>query len=116
MPGSRQSQLERAAGAVLQDGAAESGRTATIDQTSADQLNSVLAYAPIVLWEIDTEGIFTLSTGQGLDVLGMKPGDVLGKSIFDLYDGQPTLVDGVRKALVGEEVRSAVDLDGIHFD
>ncbi|MBT4863890.1 MAG: PAS domain S-box protein [Planctomycetaceae bacterium] len=116
MPGSRQTQLERAGSSLWWSGAEESGRPAAIDLVSADLLDSVLAHSPIVLWAIDSDGIFTLSTGQGLDVLEMKPGDMLGQSIFDLYGGQPTVVDSVRRALAGEELRSLVDLDGIHFD
>jgi len=116
MPGSRDSQLERAASLVRRNGEEESGLSAKTDLASADLLNSVLAHAPIILWEIDADGLFSLTTGKGLDAFGLKSGDVLGKSIFELYSGHPTLLDDVRRALAGEELRSVVDLDGIHFD
>jgi PAS domain-containing protein len=116
MPESRQSQLEPAAGSLHGSGVEAVEPSATTDFASTDLLNSVLAHSPVVLWEIDTAGIFTLSTGQGLDVLGLKSGDVLGKSIFDLYSGHPSLLNDVRRSLAGEELRSTVDLGGIHFD
>lgn len=38
-----------------------------------------------VLFAFDREGVFTLSEGGGLAVLGRRPGEVVDRSIFDVY-------------------------------
>lgn len=48
-------------------------------------LKLVVANAPIVVFALDADGIFTLSQGRGLDALGLKPGEVNGRSVFEMY-------------------------------
>ncbi len=82
----------------------------------AELLESVVHHAPIVLWSIDVDGIFTLSKGHGLSVLNLKPDEVVGQSIFDLYGEYTEIVADIRRALAGEEFRSRVEVDGLFFD
>ena len=42
-------------------------------------LPAVIASAPIVIYVLDNEGVFTLSTGKGLEALGLKEGEVVGQ-------------------------------------
>ena len=35
---------------------------------------ALVGAAPIVLWAIDQDGVFTLSDGHGLAALGLRPG------------------------------------------
>jgi PAS domain S-box-containing protein len=67
------------------------------------RLHSLIAHAPVVLFALDRDGVFTLSEGQGLEALGLKPGQVVGMSVFDLYRAEPTTLSHVRRALAGEE-------------
>ena len=69
---------------------------------SQQQLVSILEHAPIVLFALDEDGTFLLSKGRGLEALGLKPGQVVGHSVFDLYADQPDVVASVRRALAGE--------------
>src|SRR5581483_1661587 len=48
-------------------------------------LRAIIANAPIFLFAVDTKGIFTLSEGRGLEALNLRPGQIVGCSIFDLY-------------------------------
>ena len=68
-----------------------------------ERLRTVATNAPIVLYSTNREGIFTLSEGRGLTNLGFAPGEVVGRSVFDLYADQPEVIDGICKALDGEE-------------
>jgi len=68
-----------------------------------EQLQRILRTAPVILFVIDASGIFTLSAGSGLKELGLKPGEVVGRSVFDLYRDNPMILDHVRRALSGEE-------------
>jgi PAS domain S-box-containing protein len=78
--------------------------TETSGPREADaRLHTLIAHAPVVLFALDRDGLFTLSEGQGLEALGLKPGQVVGMSVFDLYRAEPSLLAHVRRALAGEE-------------
>jgi PAS domain S-box-containing protein len=81
-----------------------------------ERLGVVISNAPIVLFVIDRNGIFTLSEGKGLEALGVKPGDHVGKSIFDVYSESPHILEEVRRALAGETVAPIVDIGGVLFE
>ena len=78
-------------------------------------LRQVVSHAPIVVWMIDAEGTFHLSEGRGLGAMGLEPGEVVGKSIYDVYAADPDGLDLVRQALAGEVVETMVEAAGRHF-
>ncbi len=83
---------------------------------NATRLQEILKSTPIVLWAVDREGVFTLSEGRGLAALGLKPGQVLGRSAFEVYREQPQICEAIRRALAGEELSAVVEVGGISFD
>jgi PAS domain S-box-containing protein len=60
------------------------------------------AIGPQVIFGFDTQGTCTLSTGPGLEMLGLRPGELVGTNLFDLYADQPTALADIRRALSGE--------------
>lgn len=70
--------------------------------TREHQLQVVVASAPIILYAIDCNGLFTLSEGRGLVHLGLKPGQLVGQSVFEVYREFPQVLAYVRAALAGE--------------
>src|SRR6185503_10000278 len=66
------------------------------------RLKVVVDHAPVVCWSADREGVITLSEGAGLSALGVRSGDLVGKSVFDLYRDHPTISGYIRRALAGE--------------
>jgi len=72
------------------------------------RLQFVVDQAPLVLWALDNSGVFTLSEGRGLEALGLEPGEVVGRSVFEVYEGNTEVLNDARKALAGHRVRSAV--------
>jgi rsbT co-antagonist protein RsbR len=70
-------------------------------RTSEARLRAVIANLPVVMFAIDSEGVFTMSDGKGLDLLGLKPGQVVGQSLFDVYRDIPTIMNQTRDALTG---------------
>ena len=60
--------------------------------------------------------MFTLSEGKGLDGLGLEPGEVVGLSVYDVYDDQPDIIEAVETALDGERTRYVQDVDGRYYD
>jgi signal transduction histidine kinase len=90
----------------------DSGR---LIQEIEQRLLTVVTSAPLVLFAFDSEGTFTLSEGAGLASLGLEPGYSVGKSVFDLYETEPAVLECVHRALAGEEVAEVVTVTGITF-
>jgi two-component system, cell cycle sensor histidine kinase and response regulator CckA len=68
------------------------------------RLRSVIDNAPLVLWAVDREGLFTLAEGRGLKAMGLLPGQLVGQSVFQFYAPFPDALANVRRALAGKEV------------
>ena len=69
-----------------------------------NQLQTVISNAAIVLWAYDTNGIFTFSEGRALKDLGLKPGQVVGQSVFELYADYPDIIEASKCALSGKSL------------
>ncbi|MGH7682131.1 MAG: ATP-binding protein, partial [Candidatus Eiseniibacteriota bacterium] len=83
---------------------------------SEERLRLVIGNAPIVLFATNLEGVVTLSEGRGLSALGRGPGQSVGQSIFALYAHVPDALEGVRRALRGEECQGEVEVGPVAFD
>ena len=78
-------------------------RTLAEDQLhqAEQRLRDLIANAPVILFALDRFGVVTLSEGKGLDTFGVKSGELVGQSIFDLYHDSPGLHSNARRALAG---------------
>lgn len=84
---------------------------------SEERLRRVISDAPIVLWAVDADGVFTFSEGRGLVPLGLAPGEVVGRSLFDLYAPYPVIVESVKRCLArGEETHFLAEVGKGTFD
>jgi len=81
-----------------------------------ERLHAVLAQAPIVLFAVDRDGVFTLSEGEGLRLMGLRPGQHVGQSYFSLYGGLPDSGASMRRALAGEEATTLNAFGGLVFE
>jgi PAS domain S-box-containing protein len=81
-----------------------------------ERLLAVVNHAPIVLFALDRDGIFTLSEGRGLKALGLAPGEVVGRSALELYREVPWIVECIHRALGGEELTVEGDVAGLRFE
>jgi PAS domain-containing protein len=70
----------------------------------------------VVLFALDANGMFTLSEGRALESLGLVPGQVVGRSAYEIYRGVPAVLDNIRRALAGEEFTAVVDLGKFAFE
>ena len=80
------------------------------------QLEVIVENAPIVLFAVDADGVFELSEGRSLGSLGLKEGEVVGESVYDVYEGNEEVLANVDRALDGEEFGTTVELGGRVFD
>jgi len=85
-------------------------------KNAEERFRTVVTGAPIVFFRIDKEGIFTLSEGMGLNALGLRPGEVVGRSVFDVYASFPEIVGKIRASLKGTPVRFMAQVGQIWFD
>ncbi|HVF84672.1 MAG TPA: PAS domain S-box protein, partial [Abditibacteriaceae bacterium] len=69
---------------------------------SEEHLRTIFSSAPIIVFAVDNEGVFTFSDGKGLEVLGVKPGEALGHSIWERYSHAPEFLAHTKRALSGE--------------
>ena len=91
-------------------------RAATALHQSEERLRTVVANVAVVLFAIDQDGTITLSEGRGLDDLGLKPGELVGTSVFDIYREFPPIIANIRRALAGETFTDTVDVGGVFFE
>jgi diguanylate cyclase (GGDEF)-like protein/PAS domain S-box-containing protein len=81
-----------------------------------DHLRAVIEAAPIVLWATDKAGLVTLSEGKGLNSLGLRAGEMVGRSIFTEYKDVPIVIDCHRRALAGETVFQTLEVGTQAFE
>ncbi len=80
------------------------------------QLRTVIGSASLVLFVVNLEGVFTLAEGEGLTNLNMKPGDLVGRSVFNVYRDNPPILRNIRRALGGEMFSDAVEVGDLTFE
>lgn len=83
---------------------------------SEERLRAVVANAPIVLFSVNQDGIFTLSEGKGLEALGLRPGEVVNQSVFEIYRDVPAIERNIRRALAGEAFTAAVHVGDLFYE
>jgi len=57
-----------------------------IQEESEARWRLILSQVPLILWTCDTEMRFTSSIGQGLERLGLKPNQVVGKTLYEYLE------------------------------
>ena len=83
---------------------------------SEARLRAVVSNAPVVLYTLDREGIILLSEGRGLEALQLKPGEVVGRSVFEMYRDYPEICAEIRRALAGKKVVHVATLGPLTFE
>ncbi|MEE8397049.1 MAG: PAS domain S-box protein, partial [bacterium] len=84
-------------------------------RTAETRMRMVLANAPIILYALDADGIITLSEGRELASVGRKPGEVVGESVFEVFQHLPDRIAHLRRGLAGEAFTADVNVDGVWF-
>ena len=75
---------------------------------SERRLRTVVGNAPVILFALDAEGVFTIAEGKALDDLGIESDALVGRSSFDMFDGQPGVHETIRNALAGQSGTTVV--------
>jgi PAS domain S-box-containing protein len=80
------------------------------------RLRTVVSSAALILFATDKNGIFTLNEGEGLKSLSLEPGELVGKSVFEVYADTPHVGENIRRALKGESFTTSVSIGELVFD
>ncbi|OQA96792.1 MAG: Aerobic respiration control sensor protein ArcB [Bacteroidetes bacterium ADurb.Bin217] len=83
---------------------------------SEDKYKLMVSNTDVVSFIIDKQGIFTLSEGKALDKLGLKPGQVVGMSAYDVYKDFPQITTSIERVLHGEVIREELMIAEVVFD
>ncbi len=85
-------------------------------QKKEELLRTVVTNVPVFLWALDKDANFTLFEGKGLQALGFKPGEYVGKSIYEAFPHVPYIKDEVQRAFSGQSFKSILEIDTLFFE
>lgn len=78
-------------------------RSIAVADFHALKLQAIVERVPIVVFALDRDAKFTLSEGHGLESFGLRPGEVVGRSVHTLYPDLEWLRSAVDRVLAGTE-------------
>ena len=84
--------------------------------TTEARLAAVVEAAPMILFAFDADGVLTLSEGKRLDALGLRPGELVGRSIYESVGHDAAFGATIERALAGESVSSVNEFGGLVFE
>jgi PAS domain S-box-containing protein len=83
---------------------------------SMQRLQTVIDHTAAVMWAINKDGIYIFLEGKGLEALGLKPGEMVGQSLFEIYADNKQIIEDARRALSGETFYSCTEVGGIIWE
>ncbi|WP_437618858.1 STAS domain-containing protein [Sorangium sp. So ce1151] len=84
-------------------------------ETQARILVDVFRTMDAVIWWCDRPGTLHVSDGNGLAHLGIKPGQLVGMKMLDLYGADSQVLDLCKRVLAGESIRMDTVNEGVHW-
>ena len=79
-------------------------------------LQSLLDNAPVIVWFVDLDGRFQLSEGSALSLVGLLPGQAVGKTVSELFPSLSDIAEATQRALHGEPVEGIVTTNHHEFE
>ncbi|MDF2439575.1 MAG: hypothetical protein JWN98_559 [Abditibacteriota bacterium] len=83
---------------------------------SEERLRTVIESVPLIIWAFDAQGIITFSEGKGLQLLGLRGGQAVGQSVYEMYREEAHALHNVQRVLKGEQFTDEIELRGIMFE
>jgi PAS domain S-box-containing protein len=83
---------------------------------SEERFRTIVKNSEAIIFMLDKDGVFLLSEGKVLSSLGLKPGQVVGKSALEMYKDYPDVIRGIKEALEGTVNNYLVEVQNIIFD
>jgi len=83
---------------------------------SEERLRTLVTNVPVILFAVDRAGKLTLSEGKVLEGLGLRPGEVVGRSVLEAFGDTPQVAEYMQRALAGEAFTAMVEVAGLVFE
>lgn len=83
---------------------------------SRARLRTIVTGAPIVLFAIDAEGIFTLVEGMGAAGAAFASPELVGENVFEAYGQMPDLLEVVRAAFSGRVGVTTLEVGNLAYE
>jgi diguanylate cyclase (GGDEF)-like protein/PAS domain S-box-containing protein len=80
------------------------------------QIEEIVESAPLLIFTLDRQGIFTLCKGKAMELLHASERRTVGKSIFEVHRERPEFLLAVRRALKGETVTAMLEYRDCYFE
>jgi rsbT co-antagonist protein RsbR len=85
-------------------------------RTQVQLLQTILDNVPIIVWALDTQGVYTYHDGKEAEHLGLQPGQVIGQSAFDVHPDLAESGASVKRALAGETQHHIDQINGAWWE
>jgi diguanylate cyclase (GGDEF)-like protein/PAS domain S-box-containing protein len=79
---------------------------------SENRLRTLVTRAPVLMWTVSSDGVFTALEGRSLTELRLTAEDVVGRSIADVYRDMPEVLPYYETALAGEPAEATIETAG----
>ncbi|MCC7367284.1 MAG: EAL domain-containing protein [Chloroflexi bacterium] len=79
-------------------------------RASEARVRAVVSGAPIMLFAVDRQRVFTMAEGLGLESLGVNSAQIVGLPIHEIVENVDPFFEAVERTLDGEEVVGTVKL------
>ncbi len=86
------------------------------NEPNNDLLFKLMTEMPMIYYGIDTDWNFTLSEGRGLQKLGLKPGEVVGRNAKEMYASVPKIIHAIEEAFTGKSVHTEHQLGDLYLE
>lgn len=82
-----------------------------------ERLHAVVANSPLILFATDAQGVITLLEGKELATVGLRPGQLIGQQVNELYNNQPAVLVAIRQVLAGRPLTFTIEIgDDLVFE
>jgi PAS domain S-box-containing protein len=80
------------------------------------RLKTIVERSPVIVFTIDSNGYFKLFKGKGVSVLNIKPENIIGHNISDIWQHLPVTLHDYNAALKGINYTTQVETANHHFE
>ncbi len=100
---------------ILRDVTAEVEAADALHQQEA-LVRQIVTAVPIIVFAFRPDGLITFAEGRGLAEVGATPGDLVGRSLYDVYGKYGDIVQAAAEAAQGGTSTLVVEVRGRAFD
>ena len=83
---------------------------------SEKNLRTVVNNANVLIFILDKNGVILLSEGKALELFKFKPGQIVGLSIFEIFEDDSKAISDMELAFQGYEIKSTFTIQSYIFE